>query len=366
MNKSLPKSSFPAIRKWFMYTLFAFILLLLKINYIFAQETIDVGVTGWDVKRPVLASACPHGCPWGELGEFVQEAMEPMDYEVILCRNCNYNLGPRIVATKSYPPELNEDMIRSGTTQRVNATIDFGITSSIQLTSAYNGGVDNPEEGHFSNLRLIAHIEDPSYLLVGVKKATGITDLSQIKEKRLPVNVISRGGEVENAVLNYYGLTQEALESWGGSLGRVGGENLEVDVIIGGNASPSQNTECSYWTEYSYKYDLYFLDLAEELLEQIDKNVTGYEPALVKWGVLRGVDRAIPTVARSGQAIFARDDIPEQAAYDIAKTIDIHQSGLKWYIRIYTYDSQTVWKNDDVPLHPGAERYYREKGYIPH
>jgi len=50
---------------------------------------------------------------------------------------------------------------------------------------------------------------------------------------------------------------------------------------------------------------------ATPLLEQININVTGYEPAVVKWGLLLKVDRAIATVARAGQAIFARDDIPE-------------------------------------------------------
>lgn len=83
-----------------------------------AQETIDVGVTGRDVKIPFLAPACPHGCPWGNLGEFVQEAVEPPGYEVILCRNCTFNPGTRMVATDNYPPELNDDMIRSGITQR--------------------------------------------------------------------------------------------------------------------------------------------------------------------------------------------------------------------------------------------------------
>ncbi|HYQ56494.1 MAG TPA: TAXI family TRAP transporter solute-binding subunit [Draconibacterium sp.] len=343
---------------------FLFVAAIIFINQTFAQETIDVGQTGWEVKRPVLASACPHGCPWGELGEFVQEAMAPMGYEVILCRNCNLNLGPRIVATSSYPPELTEDMISVGTTQRVDAPIDFGITNGIRLTTSYNGGVDDPEDFRFSNLRLIAHIEDPSYLLVGVKKESGITDLSEIKEKKLPLRIITRGGEVENAVLDYYGLTKEALESWGGSIGNVGDEEAEFDVIIGANASPAQNPECSYWTAYTYKYDLYFLDLADELLKQIDKNVTGYELTEVKWGLLKGVDRAIPTVGRSGQVVFCREDTPEQAAYDVAKAVEQHRSALKWYIRIYSYDSQTVWKNDDVPLHPGAERYYREAGYI--
>jgi hypothetical protein len=79
MKEVHAKRDFKVIRKWLSYILFLFILILFRINCV-AQETIDVGVTGRDVKRPVLASACPHGCSWEELGEFVQEAIEPPGY----------------------------------------------------------------------------------------------------------------------------------------------------------------------------------------------------------------------------------------------------------------------------------------------
>jgi hypothetical protein len=78
----------------------------------------------------------------------------------------------------------------------------------------------------------------------------------------------------------------------------------------------------------------------------------------------RGHDRGNDD-ARSGHALFARDDMPEVAAYDVAKAIDAHREALKCFIRPYSYDSRTVWKNLGVPLHPGAERYYREAGYLP-
>src|ERR1700742_723798 len=71
-----------------------------------AQQTVDAGTTGFDVKRPVLASACENGCPWGELGDFVSEAMKPLGYDVVQCRNCNLDQGPKLVSTASYPPEL--------------------------------------------------------------------------------------------------------------------------------------------------------------------------------------------------------------------------------------------------------------------
>jgi TRAP-type uncharacterized transport system substrate-binding protein len=48
----------------------------------------------------------------------------------------------------------------------------------------------------------------------------------------------------------------------------------------------------------------------------------------------------------------------------VAKAMDEKQSLLKWAIRPFSYDVHTVWKNGPVPLHAGAERYYREVGYL--
>jgi para-nitrobenzyl esterase len=327
-------------------------------------ETIDVGETGFAVRRPVLASACPHGCPWGELGELVQEAMAPLGYEVILCRNCNLGNGPRIVANRSLPPPLDELQLMIGTTVRVNAPVDFGITSDGILASAYEGSGGYTEDGPYENLRLIAKIEDPRLLLVAVKADSEITDLAQIRERRMPVRILSRRGE---AVLDYYGLTPEAVESWGGSIGRPSGldTSRDFDVLVATNASPANNPESSYWPAYAYLHDLRFLDLPEELLDELVADEgSEYERVTARWGFLRGVDRPIATVGSSGQVIFARADTPEQAAYDTARAIDEHRSALRWLIRPYSWDSRTVWRTRLVPLHPGAERYYREQGYI--
>ena len=132
-------------------------------------KTVDVGRTGFDIKRPVLASACPHGCPWGELGEFVKEAMTSFGYEVILCRNCNRAYGPPLVSKREFPPLLDRQNLYLGTTTRVNARVDFGITSTDNLLVAYRGIHRYEKDGPFKNLRLIARIEDPRYLMVAVK-----------------------------------------------------------------------------------------------------------------------------------------------------------------------------------------------------
>ena len=343
---------------------------LLRASPAVAQETIEVGETGFGVKRPVLASACPNGCPWGEIGDFVSEAMQPFGYEVIQCRNCNRALGPPLVANASHPPELTGEDLYVGTTTRVNAPVDFGITNSGRLFWAFAGLYNYATDGPYGNLRLIAKIEDPSYLLVAVKADSGITDLSQIAEQRLPVIIVGGGSPISQPVLDYYGLTREAVTSWGGSfqnatiLGQL--PDPAFDVVITENGSSANNPESSYWTKFSQLHDLRFLDIPEPVLEQLGNDETlGVKRVVVKWGLLRGIDRPIPTVARTGHVVFARDDAPEQAAYDTAKAIDQHRTALKWYIRPYSYESRSVWENLGVPLHPGAERYYREAGYMP-
>jgi TRAP-type uncharacterized transport system substrate-binding protein len=340
-----------------------FLILILPPDFIEAQETIDVGKTGWDVKRPVMAAACENGCPWGELGDFIKESMKPFGYSVILCRNCNRWYGPRLVSEHDYPPPLDSVNLKDGVNVRFNARVDFGVTSSAMLSAAYNSTLAN--KGPYKNLRLIAKIEDPFYYLVAAKKESGIKDFASVKEKHLPVRIMGADGNMMT-ILKYYGITAEDIKSWGGKVGVPLEESLNgnFDVVAGFLASPSLNPESSYWTTLSQKFDLYFLELPDDLLKLIAQRNVDAEFVETRNGLLRGVNSRIKTLGRSGESIFARDDTPEQAAYDLAKAIDENHGALKWFIRVYTYDPKTVWQNFDVPLHPGAEKYYREVGYM--
>ena len=340
-----------------------FLLLATSVCPLQAQEDFDVGETGWAVKRPVMASACANGCPWGELGDFARDAMEPLGYSVILCRNCNRTYGPRLVSENDYPPPLDEVNLEDGVNVRVDAPVDFGVTSSAMLSSAYHGKLAG--KGPFKNLRLVAKIEDPFYFLIAIKKDSGIKSFDQIKKQQMPVRIMGIDGNMKS-VLDFYGISADDIKAWGGKYGVSLDEALNgnFDIISGFLASPAMNPESSFWTSISQKYDLHFLELPDELLQTIVDNNVDAELVDAQQCLLNGLDRRIKTVGRSGEAFFIRDDAPEQAAYDLAKAIDENRGQLKWYIRIYSYDQNTVWQNFGVPLHPGAERYYREVGYL--
>ena len=75
-----------------------------------------------------------------------------------------------------------------------------------------------------------------------------------------------------------------------------------------------------------------------------------------------------PGTCRHLDADERQQRLASGAAYalrlDVAKALDVNKTVLKWSIIPFSYEPERVWKNGNVPLHPGAARYYRERGYL--
>jgi hypothetical protein len=63
-------------------------------------------------------------------------------------------------------------------------------------------------------------------------------------------------------------------------------------------------------------------------------------------------------------SLISVDDMPDDFAYLVARALDEHQDLLQWSHLNFSYNIHTVWKALDVPPHPGAAKYYRERGYM--
>lgn len=107
---------------------------------------------------------------------------------------------------------------------------------------------------------------------------------------------------------------------------------------------------------------LNFLQLPEDLLNQLA--VWPAQRVVMPQAYFAGVEHNIKTVGGGGSTVFVRDDTPDNFAYDLTKALDKQESLLKWYIMPFSYNPETVASVKDVPLAPGAVRYYREVGYI--
>jgi len=283
--------------------------------------------TGKAVKRPVFGGACP-SCPWGAMAEIMKAAMQPYVYEVQICYTCSGMDAARIVAGAKKGPAPRSKS--EGLPPPPGGPVDLGATAVHFLWSAYQGSHEYAADRPMKNLRLLAKIQDPMYLIVAVKIKSGITSLREIREKKLPVRVIGNlEARYSDAVLNYFGIGAKELESWGGRLLRPNQEgSKDFDVVIheGGRGSP---LEFNIWNEISETSDLKYVALPEELLERMAKEFE-LERKNMPIGLLRGIDRRIATVARSGTVVYGRDDMPDDFAYAVAKALDEHKEVLQW------------------------------------
>jgi TRAP transporter TAXI family solute receptor len=324
--------------------------------------------TGYAVKKPVIA-ASGRFAPWGSIAEIFKKAMQPYGWDIQVCSNCAG--GPeeaRFVFNKKMPPPLADPKNPPpGVSPPPNGPIDFGVTTPNFLWWAYQGSHHFVNDGAQKNLRLIGLIQNPMYLFVAVKAESGITDLSQIKERRQPVRIVWDEGEralnhCGTEILEYYGSSQESIKAAGGFTGspREERKNFDIIIMVGG---VSNVPEFNMVLEASQKYDLKFLQLPNDLLDKLAKDFD-MERREIPINLLRGVTTPIPTVAYNGNAIYGRTDMPDAFAYTAARALDEHRDLFLWALEAYSYDPKTVWKAYGVPLHPGAARYYREKGYM--
>ena len=279
-------------------------------------------------KRAVFGGSGPNA-GWGALGVITKDAMKFYGWDVQICSACaGAERAARLVASAAVPP-------RGGPNDPPQPAghLDFGATGSQYLWWAYQGshGFAKDPEGPHKNLRLIANIQSPSYLVVAVKATSGITDLAQIKEKHLPVHILTlmRDGDLALNILAYYGLTKQMIESYGGGIGGSAPQERNAFDIMIGFAAMDNMPEYEAWVDVTQRFDLKYLELAQELRAKLAKDFD-WEQRTIPLNLFRGVERPIPAVVRTGTVIYGRNDMPDDLAYTLAKALDEHQDLLQW------------------------------------
>ena len=326
---------------------------------LFAQSSASPTIAS---KRPVFAGAC-NRCPWGVLAQVTADALKFYGYETQICWSCATTVGPRLVGDKTIPARR----VTPEGTPTPDTAPDFGATSESNLIAAWNGTGDYAKDHkQRRNYRVIAVVRTSTYVLAAASKQSGITSLREI-EGRKRATWIEAGNDTD-LIFEYYGISPESLKAKGGGIlpsSALGGSRehrATADVFIG-TGLLANTPEQGWWNEASQLNDLVFLDFEEPLLARLAQ-APGYERSTVPLGLLRGVDRRIPTVMRPNHFIYARDDAPDDFAYAVAKALDEHRQLFQTQLEPWYYDPQTVGVSKVIPMHPGSLKYYRERGYV--
>jgi TRAP transporter TAXI family solute receptor len=116
-------------------------------------------------------------------------------------------------------------------------------------------------------------------------------------------------------------------------------------------------------TEVTLTTEMRFVDFPQKSLDQLAKNGLKPSPLPVYF---KG--QAAPTKAVDlGTSIIAHKSLPDDIAYLVTKTIIENKAELtKAHQAFGDFVPEEAWKpeNNGIPLHPGAARYYTERGWL--
>jgi TRAP-type uncharacterized transport system substrate-binding protein len=250
------------------------------------------------------------------------------------------------------------------------------VNPSVLLTMAYRG------RGPFRKrlpLRTLAVF--PSYDVMGfaVHESSGITSLAQIKKERFPLKLstrlVSQNALRENstmftvaAVMKAAGFTFADLRKWGGKIhlasrpsDPVRRENIEKGTV---NAIFDEGIKS--WARTALENGFRFLPIDGAVLKKMV--AMGYRPTDMSKSRFPGMAKDVTTLDFSGWPMIVRADMPDELAYAICEAIEQRQDVIPTdnykpleMAQLCANDEETPY---DVPLHKGAARFYRERGYL--
>ena len=221
------------------------------------------------------------------------------------------------------------------------------------------------------NLRGLVGGLDTYYLVAIAQKKLGINSLREIKEKKLPVKLYtlavgSIGEFGARQLLREYGITYADLKSSGGGATHVG-FNVIVDAMRDCRADlliAVVTPKHPSITEIATFADVKFLPFEPERVRGLA--ALGYEPATMPADMFKNQPAPIETVGFP-TVLTTNTALPDAVAHTITKTIAESKEALvRGHAGLSVFEPQAAWKPEKVgiPLHPGAERYYREKGWL--
>lgn len=252
---------------------------------------------------------------------------------------------------------------------KVPLAISFNVTDRWAYDGTEEYKKDNKKR---DNIRGVAGYLDEYFVGIVARKDLGITDLAQLKEKKPKLNLMTVPvgglGEVANRlILEAYGMTYNDIKSWGGSVEHTD-FNAIADAFRDGKADMFMQTITlghPTITELSTATQVTFIALSEDVIKKLSDQY-GFVRAELPAGAFKGLDKNTPTLGLTS-TLITNTSMPDDAVYQITKAINTNADRLrKGHKALEYFDPKRAPLRDGlgVPLHPGAEKYYREAGLL--
>lgn len=253
-----------------------------------------------------------------------------------------------------------------------NGGADIGLGFNCVNAWAYTGTMAFEETGAIPELRGLVGTLDQMYVGIGIRNGSGIEEIRDIADKKLPIHLYtsetgSASEYTTRLVLESIGCSYEDIIAWGGSVTHTDFASIVAAYQDGKCDFFMQHVSVGHaaFTELALTADVRVGQLDEQSLDFLQER--GYSVATMPAGSFNGQDEDV-ICAGITTNLVTTDKLPDEVAYRIVKQIyenpdelALGHSGFSNFNRDNCASSNLF---GGLPLHPGAEKYYREIGLI--
>lgn len=258
---------------------------------------------------------------------------------------------------------LAVDALNGGGAQNIisvsTGQADLGITYLTTLPLALEGKGDFTEK--FDNVSVLYAIA-PNLEQICVLSETGITTIPELKGQKFGGSLIGQGSQIIlNEVLSVYGMSEDDMIMTRGSQTECAELIKDKQVVAWGAC-----TGCPSATvmDISTAREVTFLGMTDEELDKLIEINPGYVKSVIPAGTYNGQDKDVQ-VACSYTVMIVNNDMDEELAYWMTKTMVENVAAYQAvHGSLANFSAEMMVDVGDMPLHPGAIRYYKEIGVL--
>lgn len=211
---------------------------------------------------------------------------------------------------------------------------------------------------HFANLY-------PGILQTAVPASSSIKSYADLKGKNYsPGKLVFSGNVTAERLLKLYGITYDGIKSDGGTIHRVGFSD-SVALMKDGHIdafTALTNVPNSSFIALDFQPGIRLLSIEDDMLDKFTKQNPGFFEETIPAGTYKGIDKDVKTLATS-TVLIAGAHLDNETAYKLAESFwKNHDEFVKVNATWKEVKLENALKGAAIPVHPGALKYYKEKG----
>ena len=241
--------------------------------------------------------------------------------------------------------------------------LEMGVIQSDLLYYAYNGTEVFSDVGSDKKLRIVFSLHPEPFTIVARKDAK-IATFDDLKGKKVYMGAPGSGMRATmEQLMQYKGWNSKAFTSVSDLKSNDQAQALctgKIDAMVYAGGHPNGTIQ-----QITSLCGTKLVDVSGPAISKMISEHPFYASAVIPGGMYAGNAKDVHTFGVRA-VLVASADLDENTVYEVVKAVFDNLDNFKTLHPVFaTLDSkQMVQGGDVIPLHPGAAKYYKEKGLI--